>query len=188
MSLIVSDVKMSSNALVLLGGEPIASFEEQTAGSTIAKQLYSNSYRAILTNHRWRFATKSAELPMLVGETGTRFTYKFALPPDLLYLIRTHNSNEDFEIYGTELHTNHNECTIDYTYEVDETRLPAFVVKAIEFYLAFQFAVPLTGDMDKGNYYRMAYEAELKRAKYADSTQRPGDALDASNRYTAVRY
>jgi len=188
MSQITSDIKIASNALLLLGGETIASFTEPTTGSTIADNLYQSSLDGMLSAHRWRFATKTLKLSQLVGKGNGNFKYKYALPSDMLYLIKTDSSNDRYELYGKELHTQHNAVTIDYIYKVDETELPSYFIKALEFYLAFQFAVPLTGDMDKGKYYRTAYEAELKRAKFADSTQRPGDALQAASRYVKARY
>ncbi len=188
MSQITSDIKIASNALLLLGGETIASFTEPTAGSTIADNLYQSSLDGMLSAHRWRFATKTLKLSRLVGAGNANYTAKFALPSDLLYLIKTDGNNRNYEIYGKELHTSVTAVEIDYVYKVDETELPAYFIKALEFYLAFQFAVPLTGDMEKGNYYRIAYEAELKRAKFADSTQRPGDALQAAGRYVKARY
>ncbi len=57
----------------------------------------------------------------------------------------------------------------------------------LEFFLAAQFAVPLTGDMAKGDYYSKFYLNELKRAKYADSTQTPQDTF-VQSAYVGVRY
>ena len=187
MSYIISDIKIASNALVLLGGEPIASFNEETVSSTIANLLYRSSYLGLLTNHRWRFATKTQQLARLSATPSTKYSYAFALPSDMLYIIKTDMAGERYEVYGDELHSNRAELYIDYIYQVDETKLPAYFIKMLEYYLAFQFAIPLTGDLNKANFYMSAYEKELKRAKFADSTQRPGDAVVASGRYANVR-
>jgi len=182
-----SSIKMASNALVLLGDDSLSSFDDATAGATIANQLYETSYLSILSNFRWRFATKTINLSQLVNKQESRYTYAFQLPSDLLYLIKVDNSSQ-YEIFGTELHSDHREITIDYIYRVSEANLPAYFVKMFEFYLAMQFSIPLTGSIEKSNFYRIAYEAEAKRARFSDSTQRPSDTMTASNRYTRVRY
>ena len=186
MASITSDIKLASNALVLLGHEPIASFEESTAGATIANTLYESSYLSLLTSHRWRFATKTQLLSRLSAAPEGNFSYQFQLPSDLLYLIKT-DSRSKYEIYGNTLRTNNSTVEIDYIYRVKESQLPAYYIKMVEFFLAMEFALPLTGSLDKGSYYRMMFEAQLKRAKFADSSQRPGDPMRGSDRYTRVR-
>ena len=66
-----SAIQISSNALILLGHPPIASFEEPGAGAQAASNLYEQSYLNLLTIHRWRFATKKAQLS--VREVNKRY-------------------------------------------------------------------------------------------------------------------
>jgi len=65
--------------------------------------------------------------------------------------------------------------------------LPAYFVKAFEFYLAMQFAIPVVGNSTRAKEYQSMYESQLKRAKYADSSQRPNDTF-VSNPYVNVRF
>jgi hypothetical protein len=182
---VTSGIAIASNALILLGHTSIASFDEGTAGAVIADNLYETSYLSLLSNHRWRFATKTVELAKLVETPDNGFSYAYQLPGDLLYLQKT--TARTYEIYGSKLYTNDNTITADYTYRVDEDKLPPYFTKMFEFFLASQFAVPLTGDMDKGSYYGKFYLNELKRAKYADSTQTPPNTVVESP-YVEVRY
>ena len=184
---ITSSISLASNALLLLGGSTISSFTDGTSGSQIAANLYENSYLSQLTNHRWRFATKTAQLARLVETPINDYKYAFQLPSDLIYLQKTVDNIGLYQIYGSKLYTNAETVTVDYTYRVDEDKLPPYFTKMLEFFLAAQFAVPLTGDMDKGNYYSKFYLNELKRAKYADSTQTPQDTFTPSA-YVGVRY
>jgi len=117
--------------------------------------------------------------------TYNGFNYKFTIPSDCLYVINT--DTRSYEIYETEIHANSLELEIDYIYRVAEDRLPAYFAKMLEFFLAAQFAIPLTGDMDKGKYYSSMYLNELKRAKFADSTQRPNIGF-ADSPYTDARF
>ena len=180
-----SSISLASNALLLLGHETIASFDEGTAGATLAANLYETSYLSTLTIHRWRFATKKAQLARLVETPINEYNYAFQLPSDMLYLIKA--DVNDYEIYENKLYCNSQDVYIDYIFRVNEDNLPPYFAKMFEFFLAAQFALSLTGDMEKGNYFSRMYLNELKRAKFADSTQRPQDSFSHSP-YLEVRF
>ena len=78
-----SAIQISSNALILLGHPPISSFEEPGAGAQGASNLYEQSYLNMLTVHRWRFATKKAQLSRLTEAPMNGYSYQFQLPSDL---------------------------------------------------------------------------------------------------------
>lgn len=181
-----ADIQLASNALLLLGHEPIAAFDEPTAGAQIASNLYDQSYKFILSQHRWRFATKQAVLARLTAEPTDVFKYQFQLPVDMLYLIRAINAHH-YEIYGDKLYCNQQAVNIEYVYNISSDRLPSYYAKAFEFYLASQFAIPVTGDIDKASYFSQQYEKAMVKAKYLDSSQRPNDAF-TDNPYVDARY
>jgi hypothetical protein len=181
-----SAIQISSNALILLGHPPIASFDEPGAGPQAATNLYEQSYLNMLTIHRWRFATKKAQLSRLSEAPLNGYTYQFQLPSDLLYLIRK-DIGTTYEIFGDKLHSNNATEEIDYLYRVNEDNLPPYFIKAFEFFMASQLAIPVVGNSTRADYYAGMYEMQLKRAKFADSTQRPQDSFSSSP-YTQVRF
>jgi len=174
-----AEISLSSNALLLLGHQPIASFTEGTAGSQVAENLFEHSYKAVLTTYRWRFATKQAKLARLVATPNNVYTYQFQLPVDLLYLIRA-VSVYDYEIYEDKLYTNEESIDIEYTYNVSADKLPSHYAKMFEFYLAAQFSIPITGDLEKAQFYNAKYERALSQAKFADASQRPNQEFEYS--------
>jgi len=181
-----TDISLSSNALLLIGHSSIASFDEQTAGATIASNLYQSSYHSMLTTYRWRFATKKVALARLSAAPLNGYTYQFQLPVDLLYLISPLNI-VNYEIYEDKLYCNEPTVQIDYTYTVAEDKLPAYFIKAFEFFLASQFALPITGSLDKMNAMQTAYTYQLRMARHTDSSQRPSDTLPV-NPYVDARF
>lgn len=181
----VSSITISSNALILLGAEPIASFTDGSTGATIASNLYESSYQSMLTTHRWRFATKKAQLARLSAPPLNGYSYAFQIPSDCLYVITP--TTNDYEIYGSLIYCNDTAIKLDYIYRVSEDKLPAYYVKMLEFFLAAQFAIPLAGSIDKGNYYSKLFVDQQRKAKFADSTQRPQDSFIDSP-YVNVRY
>lgn len=181
-----SAIQISSNALILIGHPPIASFEEAGAGAQTAANLYEQSYLNMLTMYRWRFATKQIELNKFAQPPeNSEFQNQFQLPQDLIYLIRK-DLDTNYEIYGDRLYTDDTAVIVDYTYRVKEDNLPAYFVKSFEFFLAMQFSIPVTGNSTRAQEYQGMYEMQLKRAKYADSSQRPQDTF-LHNPYVNVR-
>jgi hypothetical protein len=181
-----SKISISSNALILLGHPPISSFDEAGSGAQAAANLYEISYQNLLSSNRWRFAVKKAQLARLTAAPLNGFTYQFQLPSDLLYLIRTEES-QDYEIYGNKLLTNRSTVSIDYTYRVNEDSLPPYFIKAMEFYLAMQFAIPVTGNSTRASEYEGMYKSQMNLAKYLDASQRPNDGFEDSP-YVDARY
>ena len=179
-----TDIKIASNALLLLGHEPISSFEEPTAGAQVASNLYESTYDSMLTTYRWRFASKKVKAARLAGTPLNDFSYKYQIPSDCLYLIKT--SAPDYEIFEDKIFCNDTTLDIEYTYKVSSDGLPAYYVKALEFFLASQFAIPITGDINKANLFDQAYAKQSRMARHADATQRPSDAI-AYSPYTDVR-
>jgi hypothetical protein len=181
-----TDIRIASNALQLLGHTAITKFDEGTAGADIASALYDITYESNLTEYRWRFATKTARLARLTEAPLEDFLYKFQLPTDMLYVIRPTISNLRYEIYEDTIHTDSTELAIDYIYNVPADRLPPYYVQALQFLLASQFAIPVTGSESKAQLYFNMYKEQLKKARNTDSTQRPQESFE-DNPYVDVR-
>jgi hypothetical protein len=170
-----SKVEIASNAFLLLGGNTISSFTEGTEGK-IATALYEETYRDLLSNYRWRFATKKMRLSRLTEAPENEFDYQFQLPTDMLTLIKPLD-RIDYEIYGDKLYANVTDVSIDFVYRVDEAMLPSYFTKTLEFFLASQFAIPLTDNTSRAEFYFNAYTAQLRVARNTDANQRPGDSV-----------
>lgn len=170
-----SAIEISSNAMILIGANPISSFTEGTEG-LVANALYESTYTAVLSSFRWRFASKQKVLSRLVEEPLHNYQYQYQLPTDLLVIIKTEYL-ADYEIYGDKLYTDQPSLSIDYIYRVEETLLPHYFVKTLEFLLAAQFAIPITDNTKRATLYETLYEKQLRRAKNIDSTQRPQSAI-----------
>ena len=184
---ITSPISICSNALLLLGHTPISSFDEAGSGAQVASNLYESSYRNLLSLHRWRFATKTARLSRLTTTPPHSYQYMFQLPSDLIMVINIEGNNQIFEIYGDKLYTNDSDVYLDYIYRVDESFLPPWFTKTMEFFLAMQFAIPVTGNSTRAGEYSGFYEAQLKRAKNIDSSERTNISI-ISSPFTEVRH
>lgn len=167
-----TDISMSSNALLLIGHGTIASFTEGGAGAEVASNLYTTTFENLLTLHRWRFATAKRDLNRLTSTPLNEWSYAFTLPSDYLIAIKVY-PDVDYEIYENKLYANVTTVALDYIFKPDESRLPPYFVKLMEFHLAAQFAIPVTDNSTKAEEYRKMYEDQLRRAKFIDSQARP---------------
>lgn len=181
-----SALTIASNALILLGDQPISSFKDGDAGALIAAHLYDATYQSMLTETLWHFATRTALLAKLSAKPDNGYLSKFQIPQDCLYVVKT-DTHTRYEIYEREIYTNTTSLKIEYIYKVDEVNLPVYFAKALEYNLASLFAIPLTGNVSRAEFYRKLYIDELKKARRADASQRPAYTM-GNDRLIAVRH
>lgn len=169
-----SSIDMVSNALLLIGDEPISSFTEPGAGAQAAANLYPDTYRAVLSEHPWGFALKEQKLNKLSQQPDelTNYQYAYQLPTDLirLWAIFPHSN---YAIVNGLLYSNQNELLARYVYEADETALPPHVSKAIEYKLAADFSISVTEDENKHQLFERKYRDMIAMARSIDSQQHP---------------
>ena len=81
-----SGIDICSRALILIGANPITSFQDATTEANVAVNVYEDVARAALVNSRFRFATNQEKLPLLSSVPTGRFDVAHQLPTDLLML------------------------------------------------------------------------------------------------------
>lgn len=182
----ISPVTLVGNALNLLGADRISSFDDDSTEAEITKNLFQTTYQAQLTETRWKFATRTVALNRLYDtpDPSTGFKYQFALPNDYLQVVKA--DTIDYKIYQNMFMTNAKEVHMDYTFEPDVDQLPPYFVKALEYNLASQFAIPITADRTKLNDFSSMYDLQLKKAKFTDASNNPTVAIPNSP-YISVR-
>ena len=77
-------VTICSNALLMLGDNPIADFEEDNDRARLAANLWPMARDAMLRRHPWNCAIKRVILSPLVDAPAFDFGYQFQLPGDWL--------------------------------------------------------------------------------------------------------
>lgn len=83
-----SSVSICSNALVMLGGAPFSSFDEQNPRVRAAAVLYPSVRDDVLRAHSWNCAVKRELLAPLATSPQFDFTQQFALPGDWLRTLQ----------------------------------------------------------------------------------------------------
>lgn len=169
-----SKIDIISNALILIGDDPIQSLDDPGFGATVMKNIYDGVYQDVLSRHPWGFALKEQSLSQLSQSPDSRtgFNYAYQVPTDLvrIWQIMEHSN---YVIIGDLLYSNLNSLLCRYVYAVEETALPAYCVKAIEYKLAADAATAITENngiaQDMANRFLM----QMATAMATDSQNRP---------------
>lgn len=173
-----TSIDIASNALLLVGDSPISSFEDPGAGAQVAGAIYPDTYSSVMSEHPWSFAFKEQQLSRLsqMPDPKTNFKYAFQLPGDLIRIWKL-MPHSDYTIVGSLIYSNETELLLRYIFQVDEIDLPPQVVKAIEYKLASDFAMSVTEDQGKAQYYEQKYLRQIALARSVDSQGRPQVAI-----------
>jgi hypothetical protein len=174
-----TDISMSSNALLLIGHGTINSFTDAGAGARAASNLYETVYEDALTGHPWRFAMGKVALSKLTASPLNEWTNAFQLPGDLLLVYRTY-PRSSFEIYEDKLYSDSDSVEIDYWFKPEETALPPYFVKYMQYLLASEFAISVTDNRSLAETFAIQAETQKLKAIYADSQGRTNNAIESA--------
>jgi|TARA_R100000152_G_C6771977_1_gene198665 hypothetical protein len=146
-----SAIDIASRALVLVGAEPITSFDSSTTEALVATNMYEDTVRATLTSARWRFATEQAELNQLTDAPTGRFDIAHQLPSNLLVLhgVTINDRLINYTVYGDKVFSDSTEqdtLIADYTFRATEDNFPSYFSLALEYALASIFATSIAKD------------------------------------------
>ena len=168
-------IDLCSRALVKLGANPIASFNEATAEAKVCTQLYEPTVESLLAAYPWRFALEKAGSARLVSTPTADYQYAYQLPNDCVRVLSAGNGSTSqglqYKIIGNTLHTNAEQVVISYIARPDESTFPPFFSNALIARLGAELCLPLTESTTRTDYMYNRAEEEFKAAKLTDSQQ-----------------
>ena len=135
-----------SRALILIGADPISSFDDGTTEATVAVNMYEDVARASLVNTRWRVSTNQAVLNRLTEAPTGRFDAAYQLPTGWLmtHVVTVNDFPIEYQTYGDKLFCNEDasaSLVLDFTYRANEEDWPSYFTLAVEYELASIFAL-----------------------------------------------
>jgi hypothetical protein len=170
-----SKIDLCSLALLKIGANSIASFEEGTAEAEVAANLYPVVRDALISAHPWNFALAQQTLAKLAIEPVADFANAFQLPPDCLHVLSAGTQGRgrglEYRIAEHHLHTNGEIVVLTYLYRPKEIDFPPFFDMALISRLAAEFCIPLTDSTSRWEGMRKLSEEEFRRAKLIDSQE-----------------
>jgi len=157
-----TDLKVCSDALLMLGAKSITSFNEGTDASNICDRIYPDLKKATLQAYPWSFTFKKVALAQTINTPVNQYRYEYQLPSDRLGTIRrAYNSTAvgartfaDWTIQGDKLLTNEETVVIDYQFLPTEAEMPSYFVQLLKYMMAWHLADPITDQVTKTQYWQ----------------------------------
>jgi len=201
------DTKLTicNDALIMLGGSPMASLSDGEDKAMIADRLYDDIRDSLLTAYPWTFALKKVQLAQTGDTPANEWTYEYQLPINRLGPIRAVFTSSaagamplrhGWEVYEDKLLTDETTIYVDYLFRPNESAFPEYFVHLLKHALAAEFAGPLTDQDTKGAEFReRAYGTPgenwrgglFRRAANVDGQGQPPRVIEDFS-LVAVRY
>ena len=171
-----SAIDIASRALVLIGAEPITSFDSGSNEAVVASNMYEDVIRASLSSARWRFASEQAVLNQLTDTPTGRFAIAHQLPADtiIVHTITVNDNLVDFTVYGDKVfsqQTSSDTLIADFTFRANENTFPSYFTLAVEYSLASIFATSIARDDRLMNMIETKAQQLMAKAKNLDAQQ-----------------
>lgn len=185
-----SEVQICSNALLLLGDNPISSFNEGSDRALLASNLWDNARQAVLRAHPWNCAKEMVALAPESTTPAFDWAYQFLLPGDCLRVLSVGEDGypDNYIIKGRRILADINPLYLTYiTDNEDVASWDALLVEAMQRYMAFSMAYPITKSAAMRDSMYTEYTRLFGQAKSVDGQEEPpqtvGDAPFLSARY-----
>jgi hypothetical protein len=186
-----SPIDICSRALILIGADPITSFDDGNTEALVAVNMYEDVARASLVNSRWRFATNQAVLNLLSSAPTGRYDRAYQLPSDtlMLHAVTVSDLPIDYQIYGNKVFSDTDPADVvvaDYTFRAEEQDWPSYFTIAVEYSLAVVFATSIARDSTLATLMQSQGQNAMAKARSLDSQQQTSRKLTTS-RFIAER-
>ena len=187
-----SAVDICARALILIGAEPITSFDDGTTEALVSVNLYEDVARASLVNARWRFTTNQAVLNRLTDEPTGRYdnAYQQATGTLMVHAITVNDNPIEYQIYGDKIYANTSTSDVliaDFTYRANEQDWPSYFTIAVEYALATLFATSIARDSGLAALMQDAATKAMAKARSLDAQQQTTRKLVTSRFITDRR-
>jgi hypothetical protein len=176
-------VSICSNALLMLGDEPISDFDEGTDRARLAANLWESWRDHVLRRHPWNCATKRVQLAPDATAPAFDFSAQFSLPSDFLRVqsVGYEGERPRYKVEGRKLLMDGTVLNLVYTWrnEVPAT-WDAMLIMAMTRVMraCFSYAITQSGSLEQ--LVESELVAVMRDARAVDGQEDPNEALDDS--------
>lgn len=182
-----TDIEICSNALMLLGDKPIASFDEGGAPAALTRArlcgaLYPQVKRAILRRHPWNCAVKRVQLSPDSEAPAFGYTYRFLKPGDWLRTLEIGDGGRlvnrpDFRDESGYLLSDERFCPLVYIADVPAATFDALLTDVMTMAMAFRLAYPITKSSTVEDAKLKELQGFMREARAVDGQDEPPDTF-----------
>ena len=182
-----SAVDIVSQALVKLGDNPIASFDEGTTSATMASAVYATERDALLSTKDWGFAVRTEKLAATTDHLESDYDFQYQIPDDFIRAVSLGLSDSarskgiEYDICENRIYTDADGVYLKYVSRVDENYMPAFFVAALVDKLAAVLCIPITDNSARSEGLSRVARLSEQQARLVDGQQRTPKYLDADD-------
>lgn len=145
--------------------------------SDSASRAFDMLLPAELSCQSWRFATKTQQLSVLAAAPELPYwQYQLQLPSDYLAAVKIW-PKMNFQIYEDKMYCNYNDIILEYRYQVDPTKLPAYFVHYFTIKIAAWFADAVCQNDNLSRRLEQKASLELQKALFTDSQSHPTPSM-----------
>lgn len=191
----VTKVDIASRALVMIGSNPISSFNDDTTEALVTNTIYEEVVESTLTRHNWRFATGQQQLSLLANTPTGRFEYAYQIPanPECLKIlaVTVNDALIQYSRYEDKIYLDgfgsQSAVIMDYIFRQSEDQFPPHFRLAVEYKLASIFGGSVARDAALVREFDQLSERQLLIAKNTDSQETTTKTLSTDRFITERR-
>lgn len=175
-----TSVSIASNALLMLGAQPINDFTEDSDRARLASNLYAPARDLLLRSHPWNCAIKRVILSPDAEAPAFGYSYQFTLPGDWLRTLSVGDYGEeiDFRTEGRKLLADDSVLKLRYIFRNDqESTWDTMLIDAMTKTMSATMAYAITQSTSKEELEFKKLEMALKQARAVDGQDDPPETL-----------
>lgn len=183
-------VSICSNALLLLGAQPINDLADANDRARLAANLFPSVRDSVLRSHPWNCAIKRVALAPDTTAPAFDFAFQFTLPDDFMRALSVgeRDVEAEFKIESGKLLCDDNPALLRYVWRnEDPATWDHMLVRAMELSMAQAMAYPITQSATLRDSVAGDLERHMKRARAVDGQDETSETLGDSP-LLAARY
>lgn len=168
-----TDVSICSNALIMLGAAPIASFTGATKSAQVASNLFQSLSRDFLRGHPWNTAMKRVQLAPQSAAPAFDWGASFLLPNDCLRVWEVKSGRYDAEhkVEGRTILADVTGIDLLYISDLPVDQWDPVMVTAMTYKMAGAMAYAITKSATLADGWMAAAERKVREAKTVDGQE-----------------
>lgn len=183
MSTANSGVSVCSNALLMLGAQPINDFTESNDRARLAANLYPGVRDSLLREHPWSCAIKRVLLAHDIQKPPFGYQYSFTLPADYIRVLSVGEDGDSIDYLIEERRILANVASLKLRYVFQNTDISTYdslLVNLLELAMAAKMAYAITQSTTMAEYRLQEYQLALRTAKSLNGSEYPADTFGNS--------